>query len=131
MPEQDVEAYKVFKMVDPSGSPAEPLYMYVYYEMLYLFNGLQAAGPDLTPATLEAGLQHLPASQPGQVGTWYYGANTFWPFDQAQVSYWGPSITNAFDGKPGDYGTCFGGQWFSLADASNFPRSLDCPGLPA
>jgi hypothetical protein len=65
------------------------------------------------------------------VGQWFYGAHTFWPFDEAQVSYWNPNATNPFDNKPGDYSPCFGSQWFSLQNAADFPRSLDCPGLPA
>jgi hypothetical protein len=129
VPEQDLEAYRVFKMVDPAGAPQDPYYMYVYYMMLFLFDGLQAAGPDLTPQTLLSGFQHLPASQVGQVGTWSYGPGIYWPFSQAQVSYWVPSKPNAFDGKAGDYGACDGGQWFSLSDPAALPRTLDCPGL--
>jgi hypothetical protein len=130
LPEQDVEAYRVFKMVDPGAQPAEPLYMFLYYQLLFLFNGLQAAGPDLTPATLLSGFQHLGASGAGQVGQWVYGQGIYWPFSQAQVSYWDPSKTNPFDDKPGDYGSCSGGQWFSLLQP-NFPRTIDCPGLPS
>jgi hypothetical protein len=129
IPEQDEESYKVFKMVDPSGQPQEPQFWFIYYELLYLFNGLQAAGPDLTPATMLAGYQHLPQSLVGQVGQWSYGPGIYWPFSEAQVSYWVPSKTNSFDGKAGDYNPCFGGQWFSLSQASEIPKSLDCPGL--
>jgi hypothetical protein len=129
IPELQDEAYKVFQMVDPGGQPQEPYFWYIYYQLLYLFNGLQAAGPDLTPASMLGGLQHLPPSQPGQVGTWSYGSGIYWPFSQAQVSYWVPTKTNAFDGKAGDYNPCFGGQWFSLLSAAGFPKTLDCPGL--
>ncbi len=129
IPEQEDEAYKVYEMVDPGGQPQEPYFWYIYYQLLYLFNGLQAAGPDLTPQTFLSGLQHLPASQPGQVGQWLYGTSIYWPFSEAQVSYWDPTKTNAFDGKPGDYGTCFNGEWFSLFGAASFPKTLDCPGL--
>lgn len=129
IPLQEDEAYKVYQMVDPGGQPEEPYFWYIYYQLLYLFNGLQAAGPDLTPATMLSGLQHLPPSQPGQVGTWTYGPGIYWPFSQAQVSYWAPTKTNAFDGKAGDYNPCFGGEWFSLLSAADFPKTLDCPGL--
>lgn len=123
------EAYKVYEMVDPGVQPQEPYFWYIYYQLLYLFNGLQAAGPDLTPSTLLSGLQRLPASQPGQVGTWRYGPGIYWPFSQAQVSYWVPTKTNAFDDKAGDYNPCYGGEWFSLLSADGFPKTLDCPGL--
>jgi hypothetical protein len=129
IPEQQDEAYRVFQMVDPGGQPEEPYFWYIYYQLLFLFNGLQAAGPDLTPATMLAGLQHLPPTQMGQVGQWTYGPGLYWPFSEAQVSYWVPSKTNAFDGKPGDYNPCFGGRWFSLLSAAGFPHTLDCPGL--
>ncbi|HML00056.1 MAG TPA: hypothetical protein VK428_07710 [Acidimicrobiales bacterium] len=129
IPEQEDEAYKVYQMVDPGGQPQEPYFWYVYYQLLYLFNGLQAAGPDLTPASMLSGLQHLPPSQPGQVGQWTYGTGIYWPFSQAQVSYWVPNKPNAFDDKAGDYNPCFGGQWFSLLSAAGFPKTLDCPGL--
>ncbi len=129
IPEQQDEAYRVFKMVDPGGQPQEPYFWYVYYQLVFLFNGLQAAGPDLTPTTMLSGLQHLPVTQMGQVGQWTYGPGVYWPFSEAQVSYWVPSKPNAFDGKAGDYNPCFGGQWYSLLSAAGFPKSLDCPGL--
>ena len=129
IPEQQDEAYKVFQMVDPGGQPQEPYFWYIYYQLLYLFNGLQAAGPDLSPQNMLSGLQHLPGSQQGQVGSWIYGSGIYWPFSQAQVSYWVPNKPNAFDGKAGDYNPCFSGQWFSLLSAAGFPKSLDCPGL--
>jgi len=129
IPEQNEESYKVFKMVNPGGEPAEAQFWYIYYQLLYLFNGLQAAGPDLTPATLLAGYQHLPQSQLGQVGQWTYGSGIYWPFSEAQISYWVPSKANAFDGKAGDYNPCFGGQWYSLFQPSAIPKGLDCPGL--
>jgi hypothetical protein len=129
IPEQSEEPYKVFKMVNPGGEPAEAQFWYIYYQLLYLFNGLQAAGPDLTPATMLAGYQHLPQTQLGQVGQWTYGSGIYWPFSEAQISYWVPSKANAFDGKAGDYNPCFGGQWFSLFQPSAIPKGLDCPGL--
>lgn len=129
IPEQEVEAYRVFQMVDPGGQPQEAQFWYIYYQLLYLFNGLQAAGPDLTPQTMLAGMQHLPPSGVGQAGQWFYGQGIYWPFSEAQVSFWEPNKTNSFDGKAGDYGACFGEQWFSLFGASSFPKTLDCPGL--
>ncbi|HAM01335.1 MAG TPA: hypothetical protein DCQ30_03780 [Acidimicrobiaceae bacterium] len=129
IPEQNEESYKAFQMVDPGGQPQEAQFWYIYYQLLYLFNGLQAAGPDLTPASMLAGYQHLPQSPLGQVGQWTYGSGIYWPFSEAQVSYWVPSKTNSFDNKAGDYNPCFGGQWFSLFQSSAFPKGLDCPGL--
>jgi len=131
LPKQDVEAYQVFKRANPNGEPAEPFYEFLYYEVMYLFNGLQAAGPDLTPATLAAGYHSLPASPQGQVGVWDYGPDIYWPFSEAQVSYWDPTKTSAYDGKAGDFASCFGGRWFSIGGVVGFPRVLDCPGLPA
>jgi hypothetical protein len=130
IPQQQLEAYRVFKMVDPRGEPAEPFYYLLYYELEYVFNGLQAAGPDLTPATMLAGFQHLPASHVGQVGQWFYGPGIFWPFSEAQVSFWEPAKRNGYDGKAGDYGSCWSGQWFDVLAPSAFPPTLNCPGLP-
>lgn len=130
LPQQQLEAYRVFKMVDPTGQPAEPFYYLLYYELEYLFNGLQAAGPDLTPSTLLAGYQHLPPSHPGQEGQWFYGPGLYWPFSEAQISFWEPAKKNAYDGKAGDYGACSGGAWFSLLEPASFPTALACPGLP-
>jgi hypothetical protein len=124
-----MEAYQVFKLADPNGQPDEPYYWYIYYQLLYVFNGLQAAGPDLTPATLLAGFQHLPPTGNGQVGQWTYGPGSYWPISELQVTYWDPTKVSPFDDKLGDYNSCFGGKWFSVTDTS-FPRTLDCPGLP-
>jgi hypothetical protein len=130
LPKNDLEAYRVFKLANPNGEPAEPFYQFLYYEVLYLFDGLQAAGPDLTPASLASGYHSLPASPQGQVGVWRYGPGIYWPFSEAQVSYWDPSKVSAYDSKDGDFASCFNGTWFSIADTADFPTTLDCPGLP-
>ena len=43
------EAYKAFKLSDPNAEPQEEFYPTAYTLVLELFNGLQAAGPTLTP----------------------------------------------------------------------------------
>jgi hypothetical protein len=132
VPQQNSEAYKAFQMGAKPGYQLEPLYPLIYEQALLLFNGLQAAGPDLTPQTFAAGLDSLPDSTPGgQFGLWSYGPNTYDPQASFQVDYWDPSPISPVDGKPGEWLACNSGEQFVFANnVSNMPdhKQLSCFG---
>ena len=87
------EAYQAFKLADPKGEPKEEFYSTAYALVLELFNGLQAAGPRLTPSTFELGMFSLPPSGTGQFGTWAYGTGAFTPGIDTQLGWWSNSAT--------------------------------------
>ncbi len=108
---QASEAYQVFKMARPNAEPAEDFYPCAYLLALELFNGLQAAGPNLTPLTFEQGTFSLPRSAPGDFGTWAYGSGAFTPGTDTQVGWWSNDGISAFDGRPGGWQSCDGGAF--------------------
>jgi hypothetical protein len=110
------EAYKAFKAADPSHEPAEQYYAVAYYSVLYLFDALQAAGPNLNPGTFRQGVFAMPTSSPGDVGTWQGGDGAFSPVRTTQLGYWNPGATSNFDGKAGAWQSCEGGRWFGYLD---------------
>jgi hypothetical protein len=48
--------YKSFKAIDPSGEPNRRFGFDIYHLFLNLFQGIQGAGPDLNPETIQRGM---------------------------------------------------------------------------
>ena len=96
----------MFKLARPHAEPAEEFYQTAYALVLPLFNGLQAAGPNLTPTTFELGTFSLPRTGTGEFGTWGYGTGAFTPGVDTQVGWWSNTRTSAFDGRPGGWQSC-------------------------
>ena len=106
------EAYRAFKLADPHGEPAARSFTIPYEYLLYVFNALQAAGPDLTPQTFEQGMFSLPPTPAGLFGPWTYGNGAFTPRSAFQVGWWDPNYTSAYDATKGGYRDCEGGAYF-------------------
>jgi hypothetical protein len=114
VPAAQSEAYRVFQLADPGGTPAEQYYSVAYYDALYLFDGLQAAGPDLTAANLARGFFSMPTSAMGALGVWSGGQNAFSPITETQIGWWDPNAVSNFDGQKGAWQSCNNGQWFDF-----------------
>jgi hypothetical protein len=106
------EAYRVFQLARPGGTPLEQFYPTAYALALELFNGIEAAGPNLTPTNFEAGMFGLPTTGTGDFGTWSYGTGAFTPGTDTQLGWWSDTDDSAIDGQPGGWQSCFGGRWF-------------------
>lgn len=98
-----------------AGVPINPSSVVDYYELLPMFNQLQAAGPDLTPANIAAGSSALPpgGSDTSPEGPWYYG-NTHTLIRGSREIWWNGSATSPANGKQGTYEAIYGGQFFQL-----------------
>jgi hypothetical protein len=83
-----------------------------YYEWLSIFNQLQEAGPNLSPAAIAAGTPKLPTAT-GAFGTWDYG-NTHSAIVDAREVYWDGSKTSTATGKQGTYLEIYNGRRFRL-----------------
>lgn len=108
------EAGKVLKA---AGVPFNITSVSDYYGMLSIFDQLQAAGPDLTPANVAAGTHGLPLGGPGAFGTWHYGQTHTAITDSREV-YWIGNQTSQADGRPGTYVPIYNGKRFT---AGQFP----------
>jgi hypothetical protein len=103
-------------LADPGGTPAEQYYQVAYYDLLYVFDGLQAAGPDLTPVNLAKGFFSMPTSAMGELGVWQGGQDAFSPITETQIGWWDPDAISNFDGLKGAWESCSGGQWYKFLD---------------
>ncbi len=131
------EAYRVFTTASGGAEPKEQYYEVAYLTLMQIFMGLQAAGPDLTPQTLQRGYFSLPDSGNGDTGIWRFrgGANAYAPAWNAQVGgsvgWYDPTYTSAFDGAKGGYRDCDGGQRYPYDEPAKWggPRQqLHCFG---
>jgi hypothetical protein len=113
-PKDQLEAYRAMKMA--GAEPAEPNYSVPYYNVLHLFMGLHAAGPKLTPESLQRGIFSLPKTEDGDTGLWSFGKGAYSPHTSFVVSYWDPNLVSKFDGQKGGYVACEGGKRFPFRD---------------
>jgi hypothetical protein len=109
------EAYKVYKVAKPTGEPVnvQGNVAVAYKVAVMLFSQLQAAGPDLTPASLARGTFGLPDSlpsalAPGGLGPWHFGPGRYTPYSATRVGYWSPTTTSTGNGAAGTTLLCKG-----------------------
>jgi ABC-type branched-subunit amino acid transport system ATPase component/ABC-type branched-subunit amino acid transport system permease subunit len=104
------EAWRVFKLADPGGTPAETIRLAADYGVaLQLFDAIEAAGPDLTPATFERGEFSLPPSVPGgDIGPWQFGSGVFSPQAAYPLGFYNPSRQSPINAKAGSWDSCAG-----------------------
>ena len=115
------EAYRVYELASHGAKPHEQYYAAAYAEIMQVFIGLQAAGPDLTPQNMLRGYASLPDSGNGLSGKWSWKGNfVFTPQVSTTVSYFDPSYKSNFDGNTGGYRTCDADKVFSFDDASTW-----------
>ncbi len=132
LPLSEQEAYQAWELADPGTQPPSPTFATVYVNLLLLFDALQAAGPDLTPQTLERGFFHLPESLPGgEFGTWVFGKNVFAPTASTGIVWWDPQAISVSSGKKGAWLACNGGKQYGILPGFQLPpahQQLQCFG---
>jgi hypothetical protein len=116
------EAYKVFKLAPPNGEPknADQYFDVQYATLLHIFSALQAAGPNLTPETLQRGLFSLPQTDRGDFGTWSGGQGAFSPGIDAQIGYYDQNAASPWDGNKGAWQSCEGGAFQEFTKPESF-----------
>ncbi len=103
----------------------------VYKQLLVLFSGLQAAGPDLTPESFQSGIFSLPPTDDGVFGPWEFGDGVFNPNTSFQLGWWSPDAVSNLDGVAGSVQDCEPGEWFRYDDVAGIDAegsSLGCFG---
>jgi hypothetical protein len=98
---EDSPGYKAFKSVRPDEEPSVAVDVF-YYQIYQLALGIQMAGPDLTPETLETGLFSYP-EHTGPGGTWDYFPESYTPIIDLREVRWDPDATSPFNGEKGSY----------------------------
>jgi hypothetical protein len=88
-------AYKTVRQDEPAFSVD-----LIYYQMYMLATGIQMAGPNLTPDSLEAGMFAYPKKL-GPAGLWGYGPGDYTPQDDVREIYWDPAAISSYNSKQG------------------------------
>lgn len=121
------EPGKVFRAAG-GGTPESPFtFDKAYQQILLLFTGLQAAGPDLTAETMFRGLERVPTATGGAVGPWEFGPGPAMPRRWFPLGAYDPDARSNLDGRPGSSVGCHGGRYFRFDDRAAFADSLGCP----
>ncbi|MGH9045860.1 MAG: hypothetical protein ACRDVW_00930 [Acidimicrobiales bacterium] len=102
-----------------------------YGSLVYIFDALQSAGPDLTPQNLARGLHAIPAlgAPAYQYGKWSWnigptgtaGAGDHSAGADDRFIWWNGNAISAINGEKGTYVAAFGGKRFSFGQ---WPTSL-------
>ncbi|MHB1447269.1 MAG: type 1 periplasmic-binding domain-containing protein, partial [Acidimicrobiales bacterium] len=108
VPQSQSEAYKVYQLANPGGTPQSPAYPAAYQVALLFADGIQNAGPDLNPETFERGFFGLPSTPSGQLGPWAFGFDHFTPQAGAPIGWYSATAVSNEDGKPGAWIACSG-----------------------
>jgi hypothetical protein len=93
-------AYAAYKSVR-KDEPAFSVDL-IYYQMYMLAIGIQGAGPNLTPATYQAGMFAYPPKL-GPFGLWKFGPGDYTAANDVREIYWDPSAVSTYNGKNGSY----------------------------
>ena len=105
------------KALSAAGVPVNPSAVVDYYELLPMFDQMQAAGPNLTPANIAAGSAALPAGGTDYTpeGPWYLGSSHTLQRG-ARLVWWNGSAMSQADGKVGTYEPVYDGRFFQLGE---------------
>ena len=103
------ESWRVYQVAKPGRTPESqtstiPL-DYTFYSLANFFRALQNAGPNLTPATFQAGWFARQESA-GPRGLFRYGPSSQSVLGDFVISLYDPSRRNELDGKAGDFREC-------------------------
>lgn len=100
--------YAAFKQIRPGDEPAFGVEE-IYYSMYMLAIGIHLAGPNLTPASFEAGMFSYQGAA-GPRGFWSFGPGDYTPTDDFREIWWDPDRISPQNNKPGAWVQVNGGQ---------------------
>jgi hypothetical protein len=102
--------YAAYKQVRPGDEPAFGVEE-LYYQMYLLAIGVQMAGPNLTPETLEAGMFAYPGGT-GPRGLWGFGPGDYTPTDDYREIWWDPNRISGQNNQAG--------AWVQLGNGARY-----------
>ena len=132
VPPQDSEYALAYKMATGhalQGMTATIQAQAIYPDILFLFDGLQQAGPGLTPASFQRGVWSLPPSvQDASMGGWSFGPGHYTTPSDFQIVYWSNKAKGPVTGLPGTFIACNGGAFYSYEGGVGSSGSGDSGG---
>jgi hypothetical protein len=109
------ECWRAYHTVDPNSDPDNGVCTGFWVMMVLTLNGIQGAGPNLTPASFEKGLyaaQHRYALAPFMAGGGF-GPDDYSYIDDVGLTWWSSSAIDPINNSPGAYVWTRGGHRFS------------------
>jgi hypothetical protein len=106
----DSPGYRAYKEGDPSGDDAAGFYAQIFYrDHFMLFQGIQVAGPRLSPQSIDSGFHAIPERQSSDP---YSAALFFDPGDYTSVKdsaeeWWDPRGQSPPGGQPSNRPGCY------------------------
>ncbi len=130
-------AGKLYKKL--TGHPIPPGTDGDYNQLVWMFDALQAAGPDLTPQNMAKGIHALPAmGAPNYAyGQWTFnagpsgkpGSGDHTAIDDAGLVYWNAMAISPINGKPGTFVRLFDNKRFKTGLwPKKLPAMFTAPG---
>lgn len=123
-PLPETDWYRAYQSVEPNGTPDATVGFVVFPALVHLANGIQMAGPKLTPQTFMQGLFKVPSRPPDPV--WSIGGG-YSPGDLTHPDYVGFLWWSAADLAPDDsngtgaYRHVWGGRKFKIGELPTEP----------
>jgi hypothetical protein len=108
----------------------------IFYNLMWIFDGIQMAGPTLTPQNFYKGFESLPCATGPDYGTYCYGPTTnngvgSQPEDFV-ISHWNTTVVNPMTHGKGNWIDCNSGTrykypvGFGTIQALGSGQQLDC-----
>jgi hypothetical protein len=125
-PFQDQDCYRAYKSIDPNTEPDETFCKLHWIDLEHIANGIQEAGPDLTPESFQKGLYSMSAllkkgARPYSIGGGYGpGDHSF--VDDFVEMWWDGSAIDPDGGEPGAYRYPQNGKRFRPGDMDDVVR---------
>jgi hypothetical protein len=127
---QEQEGWKAYQLQKPGQIPptyvaSAPTSGYAsedgfFYQLLYVMNAIQMAGPNLTPATFAKAYTSMPSSTGPVYGTWYSDKQDFQaPMSSFAIARWDAKVKSKMDGNLGDWVTCNGDTRYLYPEVNN------------
>lgn len=121
---EESQGYQAARQGDPSYTPTTVV-IAEYLALQQILNGIETAGPQLTPQGFAAGLRSVPPTPPTpKQPKLSYGSTGPGPFtgrDDVAEIWWNPDATETFDDKKGAYMRVNGGR---RVDLGGFPSTV-------
>ncbi len=134
---EESECYQAYREIDPDNEPDSSSCGNFWHPMLMIMNGIQAAGPKLTPQSFEKGLDGIGYRYP--VEPWAigggYGPDDYTYMDNVSEIWWSPDSARPEDGSPGAYAFTYAGKRFKRGelpadDGQLFKHGVVSPNAP-
>lgn len=134
---EETECYQAYKEIDPDNEPSSTSCGLHWHIMLMMLNGIQEAGPKLTPESFEKGLFKIGyryPPEPWAIGGGY-GPNDYSYMDNVAEIWFSHNAINPENSAPGAYVWTYGAKRFKRGelpadDSQLFAHGVTTPGGP-